>query len=38
VEVRCPDATTTAHVRSLVATDLAERGAALSFEVVARAR
>lgn len=38
VEVRCPDAATTAHVRALVATDLAERGAALSYEVVSRAR
>ncbi len=38
VEVRCPDPATTARVRALIATALADRGGVLSFEVVSRGR
>jgi len=38
VEVRCPDPATTARVRAQITTDLAERGAMLTFEVVSRSR
>lgn len=38
VEVRCPDPATTARVRALIATALADRGSVLSCEVVSRGR
>jgi sugar phosphate permease len=38
VEVRCPDSVSTGRVRTILAADLAARGADLTFEVVARSR